>query len=103
MWSLGAHSLKLKGPLATGGALFSGALSRLVLASFGSMYLPKTLFGMISIVPICVRAGQKELASVTVIVLPWTLMPETSLAAPLMKSCAPTIWSTLFLWSVFLL
>ena len=36
-------------------------------------------------------------------VLPSTLIPETSSALPAMYSLAPTIWSTLFLWLVFLL
>src|ERR671936_2266135 len=103
MWSFGTHSLNMNAPLATGGALFSGASSRFLLASLGSRYLPKTLLGMMLRPPIWLSAGQNALTSVTVMVLPSTLMPDRSSAPPLMYSLAPTIWSTLFLWLVFLL
>ena len=81
---VGHPFLEGEGAAGDGGAVFSGASSRFLLVSFGSRYLPKTLCGMIWTLPISLSAGQKELTSVTVMMLPSRLMPEMSEAEPSM-------------------
>ena len=87
-WSPLRHSLNLNGPLATVGAVFSGAASMFFVGSLSTVYLPKMCVGSgPAVVPNAfTSAGQKAFVNFTLNFLGFDLstwMPEIAVAVPL--------------------
>src|SRR5688500_12685452 len=103
-WSPCRHSLNLKGPLKTDGAVFSGALS-IASACPAAAYFPNTCAGSVN--PLRLRrAAQLTEPTVTVNVLGLAgslLPPLISVAVPATNSFQPTMSLKLLLRTLTLL